>query len=163
MKKILFTLIFLITVIGFVWADSITLTSPETLSTPTSQKIGRWYISYISAFSKTLQVRYYWEDSNGSPISLEGNRDAWQTWSCQDIEVGGENADCTALGEPHPCCTDVGTGTCDDMSDTCFTDVFSFEIRQQDVGTGIGIGLRTLIWNQMKQDILTGGNDGTFD
>jgi len=50
-----------------------------------------------------------------------------------------------------------------ECSDTCFTDVFTFQIRAQDVGTPIGVGLRTLIWNRMKQDILTGGNDGSFD
>ena len=49
------------------------------------------------------------------------------------------------------------------LDDSCFTDVFSFQIRQQDVDTSIGAGLRTLIWNQMKADVLTGGNDGTFD
>jgi hypothetical protein len=123
--------------------------------------MGDWYVSYISAATKTLTVRYYWEDATGNPIQLD-NRSAWQTWSCRDISQG-DNASCTAAGEPWDCCTGAGTGTCPEAVDTCFSDVFGFQIRAQDVGTSIGIGLRTLIWNQMKVDILTGGNDGSFD
>ena len=31
-----------------------------------------------------------------------------------------------------------------------FTDVINFSIRAQDVGTGIGAGLKTLIWNKLE-------------
>jgi len=78
-----------------------------------------------------------------------------------DEDVDDDN--CTGANEPWDCCTGSETGTCPEILDTCFTDVFSFSIRTQDVGTSIGLGLRTLIWNQMKNDILTGVNDGTFD
>jgi hypothetical protein len=44
-----------------------------------------------------------------------------------------------------------------------FTDIFSFLIRQQDVGVKIGVGLRTLILNKFKADVLSAGNSGTFD
>jgi hypothetical protein len=46
---------------------------------------------------------------------------------------------------------------------TCFTETFGFAIRAQDVGSAIGVGLRNLLWNKMKADVLTGGNDGTFE
>lgn len=45
----------------------------------------------------------------------------------------------------------------------CFTDVFTFHIRSQDVGKSIGAGLRSLIWNKFKAAMLTTGNDGTFE
>lgn len=45
----------------------------------------------------------------------------------------------------------------------CFTDVFSFQVRSQDVGTAIGAGLRQLIWNKFRRDVLTGSNNGTFE
>lgn len=51
----------------------------------------------------------------------------------------------------------------DDGSSTCFSDVFGFVIRSGDVGTKIGAGLRTLIWNKMKADVLkVANNTGTF-
>jgi len=163
MKKTLIALLLTLIFTGTLFADSITLNSSEDLSVPSSQKIGGWYIDLISQSSKTLVVKYYWEDSSGKPIILDGKRNAWLTWECRNIEVPGTNAECTDIGVPYECCTGAGTGTCDDMIDTCFTDVFGFEIRAQDVGTTIGIGLRDLLWNKMKVDILSGGNDGSFD
>lgn len=50
-----------------------------------------------------------------------------------------------------------------ECSGTCFTDVFSFQVRSQDVGTAIGAGLRQLIWNKFRADVLTGSNNGTFE
>jgi hypothetical protein len=49
-----------------------------------------------------------------------------------------------------------------EITDTDFDDVFGFIVRQQDVGTKIGVGLRALIWNKFKSEVLTAGNDGTF-
>ena len=163
MKKLILILVAMLLCFGSAGADSITLDSTETLSTPTTQKIGEWYIDYISASKKRLVVRYYWEDASGVPIVLHGaNRHAWQTWTCRDRQEG-DNAECLDVDDPWDCCTGSGTGDCPEILDSCFTDVFSFSIRSQDVGMSIGLGLRTLIWNEMKSDVLTGGNDGTFD
>ena len=49
---------------------------------------------------------------------------------------------------------------CDDQ---CFRDVFGFLIRPEDVDCKVGIALRKLIWFHFKQDVLTPGNDGTFE
>ena len=160
MKRLIVVLA-LLAVPCWVLADTVTLDSPQVLSTPSATKMD-WYISRIDAQTKTLRVTYRWRDATDGTIHL-GSRTDWQTWSCRDIEVPGENADCTDALVPHDCCTGVGTGTCDDMEDECFSDVFGFIIRTQDVGTKMGVGLRTLIWNKMKADVLTGGNDGTFE
>jgi hypothetical protein len=162
MKKIFIAFIMVLFMWGLSGADSITLTSPENLAVPTSSKIGDWYIDYISAKNQRLSVRYYWADSNGQPISLNGNRRSWQIWTCRERPAQLE-ADCTDVGVPYSGCTGAGTGTGLDPGDSCFTDVFGFTIRTEDVGTSIGVGLRILIWNRMKADILTGGNNGTFD
>jgi len=144
------------------FADTVVLDNPETLSNPTSQNL-RWKITLIDAETKTMVVSYYWrDDATGDPLYF-GRRSQWKTWSCRDIEVEGTNAECTDVEVPWACCTGAGTGTCDDMISTCFSDVFKFLIRAQDVDTMIGVGLRTLIWNKFKADVLTGGNDGTFE
>ena len=145
-------------------ADDITLDNPETLATPTSQNL-KWYIDYISAEHKTLTVVYWWVDDNGNVIQTKSGRSPKLYWSCRDIEVPGENAECLDLADPFPCCTGAGTGTCDDMLDTCFSDVFGYVVDSENpmLPIAIGIGLRTLIWNQMKQDVLTPGNDGSFN
>jgi len=36
------------------------------------------------------------------------------------------------------------------IQDSDFTDIMGFEIRTQDVGTKIGLGLKQLIWNKLK-------------
>lgn len=160
MKKLLVIALMLLFIPVDLPAENVALDTEETLQVPTSQKMD-WYIDHINAQNKTMIVKYRWKDATDSPINLNGK--SWQEWRCQDIEVPGTNAECLGTSDPYECCTGVGTGTCDDMLDTCFTDVFGFQIRAQDVGTGIGVGLRTLIWNQFKQDVLTSGNDGTFD
>lgn len=162
MKKllILFAIIFILP-LG-VSADRVTLNSTEVLSTPNATHMD-WYIDLIDAKTKTLRVRYRWLDSTGAPIFL-GNRTTWQTWSCRNVVDNPItiNADCVGVGDPWSCCTGVGTGDCDETV-TDFSDIFTFKIRTQDVGTSIGVGLRTLIWNKMRADILTGGNNGTFE
>lgn len=162
MKRALIALLMVAVMSSLVLADTLTLDSTETLSTPQAVSMD-WRVSNIDAAAKTLVVTYRWKDATGAPIFLQNRNHAWQTWECRNVEIAGENSECIASEDPYPCCTGAGTGTCDDMADTCFSDVFSFQIRSQDVGTSIGIGLRTLIWNQMKQDILTPGNDGEFD
>ena len=162
MRKLVFILIISFLLGPFsVSADRITLDSAENLAVPTSRHIANWHISKIDPADKILRVRYQWATDDNKIIKTTPS--GWNTWDCRDIEVPGENINCTAAGEPWACCTGNTTGTCDDMVDTCFTDVFGFTIRAQDVGTSIGSGLKTLIWNRMKQDILSETNNGTFD
>lgn len=149
-----------------VLADNITLNSNETLAVPTAAAISEWEVVRINAADKVMRIKYRWRDASNNLIQL--NRHGWHYWTCQDKWEDlnpVSNDDCVAAGDPDPCCTGVGTGICDDLTqtDTCFSDVFGFAIRTQDVGMSIGVGLRTLIWNEMKQDILSGGNDGTFN
>lgn len=161
MKRfVLFLAVFLIP--GLCFADSITLDSNQALSPSTAAQISDWEITKINAKSKTMVIRYRWRDETGKIVYMGQGRTGWQTWRCRDIQQG-DNDNCVDVDDPWDCCTGPGTGTCPEDVDTCFSDVFGFTIRSQDVGTGIGLGLRALIWNQMKQDILTGGNDGTFD
>jgi len=161
MKTLLGMLVVLMLLPIMALADTVTLDSPETLSTPEAIKMD-WRISNITAKTQTLQVTYRWRDSTDAPIHL-GSKNDWHIWTCRDIQTPGENVECTDALIPWECCTGLGTGTCDGMDDTCFSDVFSFQIRSQDVGTSIGAGLRTLIWNKMRADVLTGGNNGTFE
>lgn len=147
----------------FGFCESITLDSPETLATPSAARIGDWEIIKINADRKLLAVQYSWRDSSNDIINMGNGHVGLNVWYCRDIETPGENANCVDVDDPYDCCTGVGTGTCDGMDDTCFTDVFGFNMRAEDVGTAIGVGLRQLIWNKMKADILTGINDGDFD
>lgn len=63
----------------------------------------------------------------------------------------------TAAGVDIP-----GTSRDWECSGTCFDDTFGFTIRAQDVGTTLGAGLKQLLWNKMKADVLSPGNDGTL-
>ena len=159
MKKLALVLTFLL-LAPFAFADDITLDSNEVLIVPTATRISEWEIIRISAASKILRVKYRWRAADDSLIKLE--RTGWNYWTCRNT-YQGNNESCTALDTPWDCCSDLETGTCPEIVGTCFSDVFGFQIRTQDVGTSIGAGLRTLIWNKMKSDILTGGNDGDFD
>lgn len=166
MKKLFLILLISILYSGIACGDSILLDSPEAIESPSAYKLD-WEIVKIDVANKRLHVRYRWLDSNGDPI-YSGRKTTHHLWSCRDewSDVNPvENEECIAAGNPDPCCTGVGEGTCDDatQTDSCFSDIFGFTIRAQDVGTSLGIGLRTLMWNEMKQDILTPGNDGTFE
>ena len=144
-------------------ADRILLDSDETIDTPTAEKMD-WEIFKINAGDNVLGIKYRWVDSSGNPIRNRDSNRSWHKWLCRNIadlhEEEVEN--CTADGIPADCCTGDGTGTCDD-SDLCFSEVFGFNIRAQDVGTSIGAGLRTLIWNRMRSDVLSSGNNGSFE
>jgi len=164
MKKICLILIFLFC-IPVVHADKIVLDTPETIQTPEASKLD-WEVVSINADRKYMKIKYRWRTSEDETIFTQRNADHY--WICRDSYEDTNpvfNEECTDAGVPDACCTGVGEGTCDHLvqTDSCFTDVFSFQIRSQDVGTPIGVGLRQLIWNQMKQDILTEGNDGTFE
>ena len=162
MKKIILVIALLIFLPFNVYADRIVLDNVEVLSTPNSTHLD-WYVDKIDAGSKTLIVKYRWLDSNGDPIYLAG-RNLWHTWSVRDTADNPTTvaAECLGVGDPWECCTGVGTGDCDETI-TDFSDIFSFQVRQVDVGTPIGAGLRTLIWNKMKSEILTPGNSGSFE
>jgi len=167
MKKIFCSILCLLFVFCsalIVKAERITLDSNEIIDTPQATHM-EWYISHISGKEKVLKVRYRWIGSNNEPIRFSDTNKSWNTWTCRevpDLNPTENNVDCTDSEAPYECCTGLGTGTCDE-EDTCFNDVFGFEIRAQDVGTGIGVGLRTLIWNKMRVEVLTPGNNGTFD
>lgn len=144
------------------FADSITLNSAESITPITWDRISDWTILEINPTTKTLVIKYRRRNGTDIVIDSSSDRHGYKRWYCRDLQQG-DNAACLDVDDPWDCCTGLGTGTCPEDIDTCFSDVFGFTIRTQDVGTGIGIGLRTLIWSQMKQDILTGINDGTFD
>ena len=142
--------------------DSITLDNQENLSVPTSQKIGDWYIDYASASNKTVIIKYYWADATGQPIIMDNGK-VWQNWDCRDISRGN-NADCLNNDDPWLCCDGPGAGTCPEVVDDCFTQTFLRAVQcPADDGVLLGVGLRTLLFNQWKQDSLTPGNDGSFD
>lgn len=152
---------------GVAFADNITLNNPETLSTPTSNTISNWKITELNATAKRLVVQYQWTDADKNVIKLR-NSSGWNSWTCQDIAAvpAFDVATCTGVDTPDPCCTGAGTGEgCFEGTPavTCFSDIFGFQIRSQDVGTKIGVGLRTLIWNKFKSQVLSTGNAGTFD
>ena len=159
MKKLFLILLCLCLIpFGVLFADTITLNTPETLSVPTAPTL-KWKIILIDAEEKMLRIAYQWRDAFDDAVRVNNQRDAWYLWDCRTVIR--DNAQCIAEKNPWSCCTGAGTGDC--TSETCFDDVFKFQIRAQDEGTMIGVGLRTLIWNQFKQDILTPGNDGTFN
>jgi hypothetical protein len=140
-------------------ADRINLNSPEALNQPSSQKV-RWYVSLLDAHAKKMVITYQWLSEDGGAISLFGSET--QQWVCRDIVIPGTNAGCIAAGNPNACCTGLGAGTCDD-DDLCFSDIFTTLIPAGAVGTPIGSGLRTLIFNRWKSDVLSPGNDGAFE
>lgn len=140
-------------------AERVILDSPQAIAAPTASEM-EWFVDDLDSENRIVRVRYRWLQDDGMYIPL--GRKGWQYWICKDIKTTGENAMCLAAGDPWECCTGVGEGDCDGYDSTCFTDIFGFQIRSQDVGTKIGVGLRTLIWNQFKQDILP-TNNGSFE
>jgi len=161
-KVIVYLLSILFFLCGIAVADVIDLNQNEVINTPQSSKM-EWEITRINASKQILQIKYRWLDSNGTPIR-DASGNVWKIWTCRNIADSNpvSNSECTDVNTPDECCTGAGTGNCD-VVDTCFSDVFGFNIRSQDVGTSIGVGLRTLIWNKMKDDVLSGGNDGSFE
>lgn len=159
MKRLLFIILLLLPTLAH--ADRVTLTNPETLAVPTSALLD-WRVTLIDAKARTLEVSYQWLDANLNAIRVNTAGQTWRVWICRD-RAAQLVANCTAPGNPYSCCTGPGTGTGCDPGSTCFSDVFGFVIRSQDVGTKIGLGLRTLLWNKFKADLLAAGNSGTFD
>lgn len=159
MKKYILLLVVLL-IAGVASAQVLTLNSAETLSVPTATKLDLNLIQ-IDAEKQTIGVRYRFMDAGGHYISEAGNPEIFRWWYCTD-RAPELAANCTELHNPYWGCTGVGTGENLDPGTTCFTDTFRFAVREQDVGTPIGKGLRALIWNKMKKSVLTGTNDATL-
>jgi hypothetical protein len=145
-------------------ADTVNLDTTETIDSPVATSMD-WTVALIDAKKKVLSVRWRWLDATGNPIRDADSSRSFHVWQCRnidDIHPFKSNSECVGAGDPYACCTGAGAGSCDD-SDNCFSQVFSFSIREQDVGVSMGVGLRKLIWNKMRQDILSTGNNGTFE
>jgi len=122
-----------------VLADTVDLTQMEDLQIPQANKLQVHKIEILLPH-KLVVVHYIWQNDNNQ-IAITGKK--MQRWLCRNT-----------LDDPET------TGV--DETDLCWDNIFLFSIRAQDVGTPIGKGLRDLLWNEMKQDILSGGNDGSF-
>ena len=159
MFRILLSTIIIVMMAMPVMAESVVLDAPQEIASPTVSKM-EWVVDDLDSEKKMIRVKYRWIQDNGLyvPIGKKG----WNYWICKNIETRGENALCVGEGDPWECCTGVGTGDCDGYDSECFSDIFGFQIREQDVGTSIGVGLRTLIWNRFKQDVLP-TNNGSFE
>jgi hypothetical protein len=114
-------------------ASAFTLALPEPLSPPTATQLSIDRI-VISETRRSLIVEYRFLAADGTVIYLPSGRGVARSWTCEDRTEG--------------------------PASTCFSDVFEFQIRAQDVGKKIGTGLWQLIWARMKADILkVAGND----
>lgn len=142
-------------------ADRLTLTTPEPVNSPTAVRVEFDHFLFSVENAKLL-VRYRFLDAANRPLLSNDGAGGWKIWECRDVPIPGDNDECTDGGEPFECCTGAGTGTCNGLAESCFSDIVRFQIRAQDVGTRIGIGLRQLIWNKMRQEV-TNNNNGTFE
>jgi len=145
MKKI-FLIAFMFLFCGVAQADRLTLTTPQLVAPPEATDIEvAKYVFDIEDRTNLLTVTFYYLDADGNRIYGLDEK-IRQNWRCRNI-------------------ADNPT-TPEDETNTCWSDVIRYAIRcPQDAGQFIGIGLRTLIWNKMKNDpaIVTPGNDGIFD
>lgn len=151
MKKFALAVVFVFLLAGLSFAQTGELDPDVTLSVPVATHIQIRNIQ-IKPSDKVMVVNYRWLGTNGQPIQIRGYAIWDLTWTCQDIP-GFDPANCTGVGVPHECCTGVGTGSGCPVAVTDFTDIFGFVIRQQDVGTKLGKGLRDLLVNKMRQSI----------
>jgi hypothetical protein len=145
MKKIILAMFVLVFLAGFAHADKLTLNSSQTAVSPITTVLDWRNVNIdLSNRNNILTVIYFKLNAAGQRIPMENGK-VRRTWICRNKADDSE--------------------TPADESSTCWTDVFMFAIRTQDVGTSIGRGLRQLILNQMKQDptVFDAGNDGTFD
>lgn len=125
-------------------AQGVSITSPIFIDTPVAAKI-RWATREpirINTDTKTLTIYYEYLDADNGPIR-NSRFQSINTWTCADVPDA--NLSCTEPGTPNAWCTGAGTGTFDD---NCFSEVFGFTMRQQDVGKKIGFGFRKLIMNK---------------
>ena len=142
------TLIITLCILGlasFSYADTLTLTNPQTEVSPIATEVDWRNINLnIGNRDNVMTLQYFLLNAAGQRIPMN-NGAVRRTWTCRNI-----------FDDPE---------TQQDETSTCWDDIFMFEIRTQDVGTPIGRGFRALIWNQMKNDptVIDVGNDGTFD
>ena len=149
MKKFSVALFIVMFCVGSAYAGiKITLNTNEQLSVPTAVAM-EWEQVNIDINRKTVTIVYHWLDAGENVILVAGKRNPDYRWYCIDRPE--------VLADPPIDNTVVAP------AQTCFSDTFGFSIRAQDEGTTLGTGLRTLLWNKMKADLLTGGNDGTFE
>jgi len=122
MKKMVFVLISVLImwgVVGFAYADRLTLTNTKNLPEYPSNagKQLDWEISRAADSPKVVDVNWRWLDATGRPIS------DYELFHCINHKDDNNNqllnSNCTARGEPYECCTDVNIGICE-----CFNDVF---------------------------------------
>jgi hypothetical protein len=162
MNKLLVVFMGLFLLVSVSWADVLVLDTPQQVASPMAYKV-EVDIQGFDAKENLIQVRHRWLDENGVWIPVTGSDSrGWVTFNCKNVPVPGENAACLDVGDPWECCDGLGTGSCDELLDTCFSDVFRFKVRQQDVGTSIGAGLRTLMMNKWKSKYLP-DNSGEFE
>jgi len=160
MKSLFFALVMVVCFFNVSYGQVLTLNSPETLAVPTAAKLDLRNVT-IDIGNKVMIVTYRFLTSADAVIPTSDSFTINRTWTCRDKPTQLA-ADCTGVGVPYGGCTGVGTGTGLDPGSTCFTDTFAFVIRTQDVGVQIGKGLRALIWNKMKGDVLSAGNNATL-
>lgn len=146
MKSIIPILLVLFAV-SIVHADILTLNTSENEVTPSvsSIELAEVFID-LEGRNNELTVYYYKLNSEGKRIPDPDTLRTRRLWKCRNY---ADNPD-----------------TPEDESDPCFSDIFLFVVRNADVGTPIGRGLRQLIWNRMKKDlkvVKTKDNDGSFD
>ena len=161
MKYALLVVCFVLMLAPVSYAEIATLATPEVLEVPTAAKIELQSI-LIDVTSKRVLVTYRFLTTANKliPVPYGGRYD--REWNCAD-RPAQLVANCTGVNTPYPGCTGVGTGSGLDPGSTCFTDTFKYVIKAGDVGTVLGVGLRTLIWSKMKGDVLpTPGNTATF-
>ena len=137
MKTLIFSLILAMST--FCYADEYILDTPETEISPITVRYD-WQNVNIDLANNILTIFYNKLNDTGQAIPKPNGRTR-RVWACQN------RAD-----DPE---------TPEDETETCWSDVFMFAIRTQDVGTPIGRGLRMLIKNQMSAAGLIG--TGSFD
>jgi len=138
MKK-LFILFVLVLFFGISNADEYTLDTPQPEVVPETVKFD-WDDIFIRLSQKTMILYYSKVNVDGKSIPNSWGKTR-REWTCRNMTDDPE--------------------TPEDETDTCWSDVFMFTIRSQDVGTPIGRGLRQLIVNEMKADGVLG--TGTFN
>ena len=155
MKKLLLIPILIFALSGFCFADELVLDNDEVEVSPIA-KSHIWEAANINLEKKEIVVRYTKINAAGQEIPMKNGR-TLRSWTCKNTPDNPESvtADCLGEGDPWPLCTGVATceNDCKETDfDLCWTNVFMFSVRQQDVGTFIGRGLRNLIKNQMAAD-----------
>lgn len=115
MKKPSLILIAILFFVCSAYAGKEALVTPKVLSPLEAHGIDSGFEVYANADNEQVRYSFYWLDSTGKNITAEGK----QLFTCRDWDAlpSESNEDCTALDTPYDCCTDLATGTCDDVFD----------------------------------------------